>query len=83
MRLLDEWLPEYDVVERHDVAMPVPPERALDVALASPAAPDRTVAALLGARGMPARARSSSEGTTSGTSAGRRPNGPPRSTGPA
>ena len=33
MRLLDDWLPEFDVVERHDVAVPLPPERALDVAL--------------------------------------------------
>lgn len=61
MRLLDEWLPEYDVVERHDVAVPLPPERALEVALTSPAAPDRTVAALLRARGMPARGQTIEE----------------------
>ena len=61
MRLLDEWLPEYEVVERHDVAVPLPPERALEVALATPAAPDRTVAALLRARGMPARGRTIEE----------------------
>jgi hypothetical protein len=61
VRLLDEWLPEYDVVECHDVAVPLPPERALEVALASPAAPDRTVAALLRARGMSARGRTIEE----------------------
>lgn len=61
MRLLDDWLPEYDVVERHDVAVPLPPERALEVALATPAAPDRIVAALLRARGMPARGQTIEE----------------------
>jgi len=59
--LLDDWLPEFDVNERHDVAMPVPPELALELALGSPAAPDRTVAVLLGARGMPARGRTIEE----------------------
>jgi hypothetical protein len=61
VRLLDDWLPEYDLVERHDVAVPLPPERALDVVLSSPAAPDRTVAALLRARGLPARGRTIEE----------------------
>ena len=54
MPLIDDWLPEFDVVERHDAAVPVRPERALELVLASPAAPDRTVAALLRARGMSA-----------------------------
>ena len=57
MSLLDDWLPEYDVVEEHDAAVPAAPERALELALGSPAAPDRIVAALLAARGMPARGR--------------------------
>lgn len=52
MRLLDEHLPEYEVRERHRVALPVPPERALELALAAPAAPDRLVATLLRVRGI-------------------------------
>ena len=52
MRLLDEHLPEYHVWERHQVALPVPPERALELALAAPAAPDRIVSALLRVRGL-------------------------------
>ena len=59
--LIDDWLPEFDVVERHDAAVPLPPERALEVALASPVAPDRIVAALFRARGMPARGRTLEE----------------------
>lgn len=50
--LLDTVVPEYEVWERHSVALPVPPERALAVALASPAAPDRIVRTLLRLRGM-------------------------------
>jgi hypothetical protein len=50
--LLDQHVPEYEVWERHSVALPVPPRRALAVALASPAAPDRIVRALLRLRGM-------------------------------
>ena len=61
MSLLDDWLPEYDVVERHDAAVPAPPERALEFALGSPAAPDKIVAGLLRARGMPARGRTIGE----------------------
>lgn len=61
MARIDEWLPEFDVNEQHDVAVPVPPERALELMLASPAAPDRTVATLLGVRGMPARGRTLAE----------------------
>ena len=61
MSLIDDWLPEFDVVERHDAAVPLPPERALEVALALPAAPDRTVAALLRARGLSARGRTIEE----------------------
>jgi hypothetical protein len=53
--LIDEWLPEFDVGERHDVAVPVTPERALELALSTPAAADRTVRLLLAARGMVAR----------------------------
>jgi hypothetical protein len=59
--LIDDWLPEFDVGERHDAAVPIPPERALEVALALPVAPDRIVAALLRARGMPARGQTLDE----------------------
>ena len=53
--LIDDWLPEFDVGERHDVAVPVDPARALELALGSPAAPDRIVRALISGRGMVAR----------------------------
>jgi hypothetical protein len=55
--LIDDWLPEFDVGERHEAAVAAEPERAVDIALATPAAPDRLVGALLAARGMPARGR--------------------------
>ena len=55
MPLIDDWLPEYDVGERHDVALPVEPERALELARESPAAGDGVVRTLLTARGMIAR----------------------------
>jgi hypothetical protein len=50
--LLDQFVPEYEVWERHQVALPVSPERALEVALASPAAPDPIVRTLLRLRGL-------------------------------
>jgi len=50
--LIDEWLPQFDVGERHDVALPVSAERALELALDTPAAPDLAVRALLAARGI-------------------------------
>jgi hypothetical protein len=53
--LIDEWLPEFDVGERHDIAVPVAPERALELALSTPVASDRIVRTLLSARGMVAR----------------------------
>jgi hypothetical protein len=53
--LIDDWLPEYDVGERHDVALPVDPARALELALATPAAPDGVVRVLISLRGMTAR----------------------------
>ena len=55
MALIDDWLPEYDVGERHDIAVPVGPERALELARSAPAAPDAIVRALVTARGMVAR----------------------------
>jgi hypothetical protein len=53
--LIDDWLPEFDVGERHDVAVPLEADRALELALATPAASDRVVRALVTARGMIAR----------------------------
>jgi hypothetical protein len=53
--LIDEWLPRFDVHERHEIDLAVPPERALELVLAIPAAPDRIVRTLSGARGMVAR----------------------------
>ena len=55
MSLIDDWLPEFDVGERHDVAVPLEPEGALELVLATPAASDRIVRALVTARGMIAR----------------------------
>lgn len=52
MPLLDEFVPDYEVWERHRVALPVSPERALEVALSSSAAPDRIVRTLLRLRGL-------------------------------
>lgn len=52
MPLLDTVVREYEVWERHSVALPVAPERALEVALASPAAPDAIVRTLLRLRGL-------------------------------
>jgi hypothetical protein len=50
---LDDWLPDYDVNERHQCAIPAPPERALLLALEAPAAPDLLVRTLFRLRGVP------------------------------
>jgi hypothetical protein len=55
--LIDHWLPDFDVGTRHVAAVAAAPERTIDLILATPAAPDRLVAALFEARGMPARGR--------------------------
>jgi hypothetical protein len=52
---IDDWLPRYDVHERHGIDLPVPPERALELVLTLPAAPDAIVRLVIGARGMTAR----------------------------
>jgi len=52
--LLDELLPEYDVRERHEVALPVAPTRAFELALPSPAAPDWPFSALIRGRRLKA-----------------------------
>ena len=55
MAAIDAWLPRYDVHERHETEVPVPPERALELMLSTPAASDWIVRVLIGARGMVAR----------------------------
>lgn len=54
MSALDDALPRFDVNEVHSVSLPCCPERAVELALAAPAAPDRFVRALFRARGLPA-----------------------------
>jgi hypothetical protein len=53
MRALDKALPRFDVNEVHTVSLPCTPERAVELALSAPAAPDRVVAALFRTRGLP------------------------------
>jgi len=50
---LDELLPAYDVVERHERHVPAPPDAAVAAALATPVAPDGLVRALFRLRGLP------------------------------
>jgi len=59
--LIDDWLPEFDVGKRYDAAVAATPERALDLVLAAPVAPDPVVGALLAVRGLPARGRTVEE----------------------
>ena len=55
MAAIDDWLPRYDVHERHEIDLPVSPERALELMPSLPAASGRIVRLLYGARGMTAR----------------------------
>ena len=52
MGRLAEFLPEFDVVERHERLVPAGPEDAVAAALASPVAPDALVRALFRVRGL-------------------------------
>ena len=52
MRALDTALPRFDVNEVHTISLPCSPERAVELALSAPAAPDRFVATLFRARGL-------------------------------
>jgi hypothetical protein len=52
---IDRVLAEWDVHELHEIVLEASPERALDAALASPAAPDLAVRALLRLRGIRSR----------------------------
>ena len=49
---INGWLPTFDVGERHEIEVPLPPEEALRRALAAPAAPDRVVRFLFRLRGL-------------------------------
>ena len=49
---IDEWLPVFDVGERHAIELAVPPEQALRLALAAPAAPDAFIRVLFRLRGL-------------------------------
>jgi hypothetical protein len=53
MARLDELLPDYDVVERHERHVPAPPDTAVAAALATPVAPDGLVRTLFRLRGLP------------------------------
>lgn len=53
MRALDDVLPRFDVNEVHSISLSCSAERAVELALAAPAAPDRVTAALFRARGLP------------------------------
>jgi len=50
---LEDWLPEYDVRERHEHRVDASPERALELALCAPSAPDGIVRMVLRLRGVP------------------------------
>jgi hypothetical protein len=52
---LDDVLPRFDARERHSVALPLEPSRALALALATPIAADPLVALLFRLRGLHAR----------------------------
>jgi hypothetical protein len=50
---LGDWLPEFDVRERHERFVAAPPERALQLALASSPTPDWIVVTLFRLRRIP------------------------------
>jgi len=52
MPAIDDVLPDYDVREVHSIALRLPPERAIALALATPVAADRVVRALFRLRGL-------------------------------
>jgi len=49
---IQNWLPSFDVGERHEATIALPPEQALNLALAVPVAPDSFVRLLLRLRGI-------------------------------
>ena len=50
---LEDWLPDYDVRERHERRVAASPDRALELALGARAAPDPIVRLLFRLRGVP------------------------------
>ncbi len=52
MPAIDDLLPRFDFREAHSIALTVAPERALELALAAPAAPDPIVRVLFRLRGL-------------------------------
>jgi hypothetical protein len=52
---VEAWLPHFDVRERHEIELGVAPQRALELALTLPAAPDWIVRFLIASRGMVGR----------------------------
>jgi hypothetical protein len=50
---LEDWLPDYDVRERHERHVDASPDRALELALGARAAPDRIVRLLFRLRRVP------------------------------
>ena len=52
MRALDTALPRFDVHEVHMISLPCSPERAVELVLSAPAAPDRFLAALFDRMGF-------------------------------
>jgi hypothetical protein len=55
MPLIDDVLPRFDVHEVHSVALPLPPEEAVALALATPVAADLLVRILFRVRGLAGR----------------------------
>ena len=55
MAEIDDFLPEWDANEMHEVVLDATPERALAAALAASAAPDAIARLLLRLRGLPRR----------------------------
>ena len=50
--MIDNWLPAFDVRERHELGLDISPEQALRLVLAVPAAPDAFIRTLFRFRGM-------------------------------
>jgi hypothetical protein len=63
---VEAWLPRFDVRERHERLVPLPPEHALEAALATPVAPDRIVRTLFRLRGLGSRDRTIGEFSSRG-----------------
>ena len=49
---IENWLPRYDIGQRHEVVLSASAEQAVAAALSTPAAPDRLVRALFRLRGL-------------------------------